>query len=815
MNIEDLVKDDAADEIARRKDEHAATANFDAGNAQQGASELMKTGHYGKAKAMLEDALAKASPSEEKAVILALAQCLHMHGEDKAWIAMMLRALELDNRDSELQLKIGDALFDESEYSVALPHYDTAVVLLAERSPATAMASIGARRLSKMAMCAFKTSDGARAKGLCRQALVLNSEEVVAKKLLAKIVQSHRRVSLALRSDPSFNSAAAQSSTAGGGGAGSRPNLRMRVGAACDRCSTAQAETLAAMKTMHGMQLDRAETVAAMKTMHGMQLQLERQVLTRDTTIANMKSDRVLELAELRTTHARELQERELELTALRTTHAGVLQVLESAHTQELLEHKLAHAYGLQEHHGVAANVARENHERGTEIDGLNVKLDGVRRELSQSARELQERELELAEVQSAHVRALAALRTTHAGVLQVHESAHTQELLEHKLAHEYGLQEHQSAHAHELQEHHDVAAKVARENRGRGTEIDELNVKLDGVRRELSQSALLLGGEKEICAKHRGLIADLNDDARKSELVVRHLQIEMENLRTAVYTRGTEHNVELAEQKALYERDLVWKLSQIRNVADEREQQEIAAQRAAHACRCRELEVIHSRALEDSAVHTRELKAHNARLNAMEIELRAELVAHVHGMNAMEHTFRRELDEEGSVHAQEAAEYRASETVRMQVWGAAERSTCAVAGRLFARREIAEAARCDDARHAANAALARVLQAFAVEQRGGAAHAQAALDSAKAESVALRAALLATTSLDSPLGSPSSPECRRLRAALLRGAATSSPLRPEPGQPRPRAIARDGEAQERTSPSPRRRGSPNRRRAM
>ena len=32
MNIEDLVKDDAADEIARRKDEHAATANFDAGN---------------------------------------------------------------------------------------------------------------------------------------------------------------------------------------------------------------------------------------------------------------------------------------------------------------------------------------------------------------------------------------------------------------------------------------------------------------------------------------------------------------------------------------------------------------------------------------------------------------------------------------------------------------------------------------------------------------------------------------------------------------------------------------------------------------
>jgi hypothetical protein len=73
----------------------------------------------------------------------------------------------------------------------------------------------------------------------------------------------------------------------------------MRVGAACDRCSTAQAETLAAMKTMHGMQL-----------------QLERQVLTRDTTIANMKSDRVLELAELRTSHARELQEREGEAGA-------------------------------------------------------------------------------------------------------------------------------------------------------------------------------------------------------------------------------------------------------------------------------------------------------------------------------------------------------------------------------------------------------------------------------------------------------------------------------------------------------------------
>ena len=174
---------------------HAASAPVQA--KLNDASTLTSAGHFGAAKALLQSALniADLSAMDEKGIMLALAHCLHMHGEDAAWIEMLCRAAALDKSDSALELKIADAVFEELQYAAALAHYDAALALLRATAPAAAMTTIGARRLSKMALCAFQANDPDRAKGLCRQAIALENGNAVAEKLLKKIVSRQRRSS--------------------------------------------------------------------------------------------------------------------------------------------------------------------------------------------------------------------------------------------------------------------------------------------------------------------------------------------------------------------------------------------------------------------------------------------------------------------------------------------------------------------------------------------------------------------------------------------------------------------------------------------
>ena len=187
----------------RTKVEHVASPSVQA--KLDDANALSEAHHYAAAKSVLHGVLLDAaadsgelSALDEKDVVLALAQCLHMEGDDAAWIEMLCHAAALETSDSALELKIADAVFDELQYEAALVHFDAALTQLRAVAPAAAMASMGARRLSKMALCAFQMNDPIRAKGLCRQAIALESENAVAKKLLKKIVARQQRSRLAL-----------------------------------------------------------------------------------------------------------------------------------------------------------------------------------------------------------------------------------------------------------------------------------------------------------------------------------------------------------------------------------------------------------------------------------------------------------------------------------------------------------------------------------------------------------------------------------------------------------------------------------------
>ena len=292
------------------------------------AEVLMNSGHYTAATELLEGLLTgeNLEQLDEKDVALASAQCLHMQGRDDDWISMMRRAAELDTRDSALQLRIGDALFDELEYADALAHFDAALALLRTDTAADAMAVIGARKLSKMALCAFKMDDAGRSKGLCRHALALERSNVVAKKLLQKIQSSHRRSKMLTSTSSSTSGAAsplqvstsprrrggARTGTLMGRGsvaanfsvAGGTPTSRSPMGgggagaSSCVRCVSAHAEVVSVTTKLHEAEararIAEQQVLAMTHTLVGLQSQigeLTRTMLERNRVDAQRVAD--------------------------------------------------------------------------------------------------------------------------------------------------------------------------------------------------------------------------------------------------------------------------------------------------------------------------------------------------------------------------------------------------------------------------------------------------------------------------------------------------------------------------------------------
>ena len=512
----------------RTKAKHATSPSVQA--KLDDANALSEAHHYAAAKSVLHGVLDAAADSgevsalDEKDVVLALAQCLHMEGDDAAWIEMLCHAAALETSDSALELKIADAVFDELQYEAALVHFDAALTQLRAVAPAAAMASMGARRLSKMALCAFQMNDPIRAKGLCRQAIALESENAVAKKLLKKIVARQQRSRLALnaaltppsqqplRLNERNGSLSSQQQPAppgrrreggaatlaslgsrqrlilqpgqrlsmgGGGGLGGSGTPRGGAEAAqpCKHCSASLAETLTLTKMIRKME-ERA-SMAEKKVS-----QLEARLGAEEEQGRNAGSKHALALEEARSETSKHAQRHEDALDDA----AHELKRVRAAHADELREHAAKHgrraeaiAAQLREEHNVALRQQEWDHEDALgSAEAIAAQLReehdiALRQHKSEAAAELGKH----ASMHDQHAEVSAAvdaeLRDEHSAALREHErnAAAAQENHRTALAavrkeHSAALRKHeryaaaaQENHRAVLQEHERNAAAV------------------------------------------------------------------------------------------------------------------------------------------------------------------------------------------------------------------------------------------------------------------------------------------------------------------------------------------------------------------